>query len=238
MPFQKGPVRNMQFDQATSGGAFEKLCAFIDQGQFCPGDRLPPERVLIEELKLSRASLRNALKKLEDSGTIWRHVGKGTFLGPQAISQQDANPVLTLARRTAPIKMMKARLAVEPGIAREAALNGSVEALDKIAAAQNATLEAGDWDSYEAADDDFHRAIAGASDNLPLVAIFDQLNLIRRSVAWENVMRVNARPPPDHGSFQEHAVIAAALTAHDAEAAEQAMRSHLKAVSRRLFGEF
>lgn len=227
----------MQFDHAMTDGAYEKVCLFIDQGQFCPGDRLPPERVLIEKLKLSRASLRNALQKLEDSGTIWRHVGKGTFLGPQASGQQDANPVLTLARRTAPIKMMRARLAVEPGIAREAALNGSVEALDRIMAAQNATHEASDWISYEAADDDFHRAIAEASDNLPLMAIFDQLNLIRRSVAWENVMRDNSRPPADHGSFHEHHLIALALAAHDPEAAERTMRSHLKAVSHRLFGE-
>lgn len=227
----------MQLDHAMPDGALEKVCSFIDQGQFCPGDRLPPERVLIEKLELSRASLRNALQKLEDSGIIWRHVGKGTFLGPQAVAQQDANPVLTLARRTAPIKMMKARLAVEPGIAREAAINASAEALDRIAAAQKATHDAGDWNSYEAADDDFHRAIAEASDNLPLIAIFEQLNLIRRSVAWENVMRNNSRPPPDHGSFREHHLILASLAAHDPTAAERSMRAHLKAVSDRLFGE-
>lgn len=227
----------MQLDQPMHDGALEKVCTFIDEGAFCPGDRLPPERVLIEKLKLSRASLRNALQKLEDTGTIWRHVGKGTFLAPQISAPKDANPALTLARRTAPIKMMRARLALEPGIAREAALNGSVEALDRIAAAQSATHEADDWDAYEAADDDFHRAIAEASDNLPLVALFDQLNLIRRSVAWENVMRDNSRPPLDHGSFQEHDMIAKALMAHDPEAAERAMRAHLKAVSNRLFGD-
>lgn len=231
----------MQMDRAMADGTLGRLLAFIDERRFGSGDRLPSERALIEELGVTRSALRNALQDLEQSGLIWRHVGKGTFLTARdRISETaapDRDPVLTLARRTAPVKMMQARLAVEPAIAREAAINASAEALDRISAARTATHEAASWELYEAADDDFHRAVAEASDNLPLLAIFDRLNLIRRSVAWGNVQRETPRPPADHASFAEHAAIEAAIASHDTEAAQQAMRTHLKSVTSRLFGD-
>jgi len=227
----------MQLDHAMTDGTLGRLLAFIDAGNFGSGDRLPSERSLIERLGVSRSSLRHALHDLEQSGVIWRHVGKGTFLTGNNAREQADDPVLALARRTAPVKMMQARLAVEPAIAREAAINASAEAIDRISAARDATHRAASWELYEAADDDFHRAVAQAADNLPLLAIFDRLNLIRRSVAWGNVRRASERPPEDHASFAEHAMIEAAIAAHDPEQAQQTMRTHLKSVTTRLFGD-
>jgi len=227
----------MQLDDAMTDGTLGRLLAFIDEGNFGSGDRLPSERSLIERLGVSRSSLRHALHDLEQSGVIWRHVGKGTFLTGSNVREQADDPVLALARRTAPVKMIQARIAIEPSIAREAAINASAEALDRIAAARAATHQATSWELYETADDDFHRAVAEAADNLPLLAIFDRLNLIRRSVTWGNVQRATTRPPEDHASFAEHATIETAIAAHDPEQAQQAMRAHLKSVTIRLFGD-
>jgi DNA-binding FadR family transcriptional regulator len=88
---------------------------------------------------------------------------------------------------------------------------------------------------YEAQDDAFHRAVAEAGENVLLVALFDQLNGVRRAVAWVAVRRTNAKPPADHSSFGEHRRIAAAIADRDADTAWQAMRGHLKSVSARLF---
>jgi DNA-binding FadR family transcriptional regulator len=93
------------------------------------------------------------------------------------------------------------------------------------------------WHDYETQDDAFHRAVAEAGDNLPLLALFDQLNGIRRAVAWGNVERHSARPSADHPSFAEHAAIAAAIAARSPDAAADAMRGHLKSVAMRLFGD-
>ena len=61
--------------------AIAQVKAFISAGSYAPGDRLPPERELIDQLGMSRTTLRKALEALEREGTIWRHVGKGTFVG-------------------------------------------------------------------------------------------------------------------------------------------------------------
>ena len=52
----------------------------IREGRFKPGDRLPSEPELAIQLGVSRNSLREALKSLEDAGLIVRHHGRGTFI--------------------------------------------------------------------------------------------------------------------------------------------------------------
>lgn len=208
------------------------LRGWIAEGGYEPGDRLPPERELIGALGLSRSRLRRGLDTLEQAGEIWRHVGKGTFV---ADGRADDGPALEIGRQLTPVRMMRARLTLEPAIAREAAVNASAEAMGRMRLALERSRSAGSWAEYEAEDDRFHRSIAEACDNLMLLAVFDQLNEVRRVVAWGNVSRGSARPPADHSSFAEHDAIARAIAARDQNGASQAMRAHLRSVSARLF---
>ena len=54
-------------------------------GRARPGDRLPPEQELAEELGVSRGTLRLALERLESNGEIIRRQGSGTFVGRVAL---------------------------------------------------------------------------------------------------------------------------------------------------------
>ena len=212
--------------------ALAALRAFIVAGKYRPGDRLPPERELIVSLGMTRTKLRRVLEALEREGTIWRHVGKGTFL-----AAEDSRRLTELGRQVTPMQMMRARLVLEPALAREAAIGASGEAVERIRLNRDRAAEAATWDEYEARDDMFHRAIAEATGNLLLLSLFDRLNRVRRAVAWNTVVRKLPCPPADHSSFAEHDRIVSAIEACDSAAAYAAMRDHLSSVSARLFGE-
>lgn len=214
----------------------DALRDMIASGGYQPGDRLPPERELTVSLDMSRTVLRRALETLEREGAIWRHVGKGTFVA----SKTDGHSALSLAelsRQVSPVNMMRARLSLEPAIAREAAIHATGEALVRIRSERDRAFNAASWDEYEEHDDILHRAIAEATGNVLLLSLFDVLNQVRRAVAWKAVVRDTDRPPRSHTSFAEHDRIVAAIEARDPAAAHAAMRDHLGSVSARLFGE-
>ncbi len=216
--------------------AIAALIAFIRDGQYSPGDRLPPERELIVSLGMSRNSLRRALEALERDGAIWRHVGKGTFVSAQR-SGIGPGTLASLSQQVTPVQLMRARLALEPALAREAAINASDEAVMRLNDFMQRAVDATSWDAYEAQDDLFHRAVAEATGNPLLLSLFDQLNQVRRAVAWNTVVRHSERPSRDHSSFFEHDEIFTAIKARDPGPARTAMRMHLGSVSARLFGE-
>ncbi len=216
--------------------AIAALTAFIRDGGYSPGDRLPPERELIVSLGMRRNSLRRALEALELEGAIWRHVGKGTFVAAKG-GDTALSSLAGLAKQVTPVQLMRARLALEPAITREAAINASGEAVAQLKLARDRAVDAPNWDDYEAQDDLLHRAIAEATGNPLLLALFDQLNQVRRAVAWKTVVRTSDRPPRTHTSFAEHDAILDAIEARDPGEAHTAMRKHLGSVSARLFEE-
>lgn len=223
-------------DQTERDAAVEAVKALMAAGSYGPGDRLPPERKLIGSLGLTRSALRKALDTLEREGAIWRHVGKGTFVAGTPGPSDDWR-LGEIGMQITPVRMMRARLCIEPAIAREAAINASADAVSRIRRAKDAAARAESWDEYERHDDHFHRAVAEGADNILLSALFDQLNRVRREVAWETVVRQSASPPEGHPSFAEHEAIAAAIAARDPAGAQEAMRRHIGSVSARLFGE-
>lgn len=213
-----------------------RLRSYIAEGGFAQGEKLPAERHLTDELGVTRSTLRKALDALERDGLISRHVGRGTFVADGA-PQAPTDAMTDLGRRLTPFRMMRARLTIEPAIAREASVNASGDALMRMQRAIQRAHAATTWTEYEAQDDIFHRTVAEASDNLLLLALFDQLNQVRRAVAWGSVARLSVRPSRDHSSFAEHEAITAAIANRDPVAAYETMRVHLRSVSQRLFGE-
>ena len=206
--------------------AIARVRALISAGNYAPGDRLPPERALIDRLGMTRTTLRSALDALEREGAIWRHVGKGTFVADHD-GAGAMGSIADLGRQLTPVRIMRARLCIEPAIAREAAMNASGEAIIRLKLAKDRASVASNWADYEKQDDLFHRAIAEAADNILLLALFDQLNQVRRAVAWGTVVRTSERPPKEHASFAEHSRLAAAIEARDPAAAHDAMRRHI-----------
>ena len=62
----------------------EELVKRIKKGIYKGGDQLPTEKVLVEELGVSRNSLREAMKCLATAGLVTSTSGKGSFITPDA----------------------------------------------------------------------------------------------------------------------------------------------------------
>lgn len=194
--------------------------------------RLPPERELAATLAVSRAELRKALALLEAEGVLWRHVGKGTFLGSRPIDT--VADVAAMTRRTNPAEVMQARLVLEPEIARLAALHATSADIAEMRNCLARTHQAETWRQYEAWDNRLHRAIGEAAQNGLLLGLLDTLNAVRRAVTWGRLRRDPLKPSPSHHSFEEHEALVAAIEERDPGRAAAAMRTHLRSVERNL----
>ena len=209
----------------------ERIKRFIAEQGLGHNQRLPPERRFCQQLGVSRVELRKALACMEQDGLIWRHVGRGTFIGSRPVRNLDD---LDFLRQLAnPAQMMDARLAIEPELARLAALNATQSDVEEIRICNRRCRQAEEWRSYEAWDNKFHHAIAKATHNKVLLYLFDTFNVVRRSVVWEQA-RSTKRPAPDHFSFDQHDAIHAAIAAGDATEATARMREHLHSVIERV----
>lgn len=212
--------------------ALVQLQAYLAQMDLSGETRLPPERELCESLGVSRGDLRKALAVLERDGRIWRRVGKGTFVGSGPI--EETIDISSIAGRTSPADAMRARLIIEPEIAREAALHATLDDITAMRQSMAQTRAAETWRQYENADNLLHRQIAQASRNNVLLGLFDVLNAVRRTVVWGRLRSDSARPPASHHSFADHERIIDAIADRDLAGAAAAMRSHLQQVERRL----
>ncbi|MEM7023254.1 MAG: FadR/GntR family transcriptional regulator [Pseudomonadota bacterium] len=220
--------------EANGGGersAISALKAYLAETQIALNERLPAERVLCLELGVSRSQLRKALAVLEAEGRIWRHVGRGTYIGPRPVA--NLRDVAFLTDQTSPMEVMEARLAVEPQLARLAAMHGTASNFAELRRCNRRCRSASEWRGYEAWDNNFHQAIAAATYNKLLIRLFDTLNTVRRSTVWGQ-MRSTELPRSDHASFEEHDAIYGAIAGRDPDLAAECMRKHLRTVRDRI----
>jgi GntR family transcriptional regulator len=76
------------------------LRARIESGDWAAGERIPTEMALVERFRVSRATLREALRALERDGFIARHRRRGTFVRPAAASRRGTITNLVLGYQT------------------------------------------------------------------------------------------------------------------------------------------
>lgn len=214
-----------------SAKVLSRVRTWIAASDLAEGGRLPPERVLCATLGISRAELRKALLVLESSGILARQVGRGTFLTKKPEQRKSGSAegtIAYLAERTGPHEAMMARLALEPEIARMAALHASPRQLRDLRRLATAMRSAASWLAYEEMDSQFHDILAGASGNSLLHTLHKIMNGVRFVVVWRRLNTPKIAPDPDYHSFDEHDVIVAALEERDGNRAYKAMQAHLQ----------
>jgi GntR family transcriptional regulator, transcriptional repressor for pyruvate dehydrogenase complex len=114
------PIRQVRVSEEVT----EQLKRSILQGHFKPGDRLPPERELAEQLKVSRVAIREALRVLQTAGFTVTRPGAlgGTFVTNLSFQHlSDAFLDLFLAEKISVPELNQVRLVIEPEMTRMAA---------------------------------------------------------------------------------------------------------------------
>lgn len=203
-----------------------EIIELIETHQIGTDGRLPTERELAERLKASRWVVRRALNLLEGEGRIWRHVGRGTFVGTKPAAASAA--FKHLVSDIGPMELVDARVAIEPELARRAALNASASQVRAIQHAANRCSKSRHLDEYEIWDEAFHQAIAAASGNAVLKAAFEGLNGLRRDLVWGTMRRAVLRPEVREFFSAQHDGIVRAIASREPAAAGDAMVQHLR----------
>jgi DNA-binding FadR family transcriptional regulator len=197
----------------------------LDGASPAASGRLPTERALAAELGATRHVVRRALERLEAKGRIWRHVGRGTFIGPRP--EFDPSDLAAVVRHSSPREIVETRQMLEPQIAAAAAIHASPAQVAAIEDAFRRCAAARNMDVYETWDEEFHRAIAAATGNMLLRALFEAVNRARKAVVWGTMRRAMLKPERRDVFTREHARVVEAIGTRNAPAAWQAMREHM-----------
>jgi GntR family transcriptional repressor for pyruvate dehydrogenase complex len=199
-----------------------------------PGDKLPSERELAETLRVSRSSIRDAIRSLELMGMVEPRQGAGTIVR-EISSESLVNPLANAIKRKEELigELLDFRKMLEPQLAARAATRVSpnqISEMEQILERQEQKLR--DGESAIVEDSEFHYAIALASGNSVVLKVLDTLmDLLRDS--RERSLQVEGRPQK---SLAAHHRILAALKRHDGEAAKVAMRRHIENVEKIVLG--
>ncbi|WP_058275287.1 FadR/GntR family transcriptional regulator [Ruegeria atlantica] len=209
----------------------QRVRDLIDNAGYRHNDRLPPERELCQWLGTTRNQLRRVLAELEAQGLIWRHVGRGTFVGARPVL--NLTDVTYLGAQIKPEQVVGVRFTIEPQLSRLAALHSTRSDREQMRLCVERCRAAEDWRTYEAWDNNLHHAIARATRNQLFLYFFETLNSVRRSIVWGQP-RKTYKPPDDYSSFREHDLILSAISSGEGEQAAQAMLAHLRSVYSRV----
>lgn len=207
----------------------EQILMAIKKGAYGPGDKLPPERVLAEEMGVSRNSIREALSALQILNIIESRAGDGTYVKKSVEKIDIESQILPILKESeSPFKIFEARNVLEMGVVELAIDNATPEDIERIKRAleqmcQRAELR--DYEGYLAANLDFHLAIVAATAN-PILERTMTLLWETTSQRLLNEMLMDYWRKNIDSSVEIHKRIFAAIRDRDKALVREAIRRH------------
>ena len=216
--------------------AFEEIAAQIRgelaAGRLKSGERLPAERDLAVRFGVSRNTLREALRSLENAGLLQFRKGA---TGGAYIKDSTAEAVVTGMRdmyhlgAILPAHLTEARIWIESAVIRaacERATAADVGLLNQNVAAALAATRADDFYKTAAIHLEFHKLLASATRNPVMVMMMDAVNDVMQHFLNTIGPTRNPYVLPSRRRFMRH------MANRDAEAAVAEMEKHLKRLHR------
>ncbi|MDR2617771.1 MAG: FadR family transcriptional regulator [Treponema sp.] len=218
------------FEQVQHKRIYEEVVDMIIRqirsGSLAVGQKLPPERVLADEMRVSRTSLREALRALESMGYIYSVTGGGNYVNSITL-EHVLSPLSTMVAQDKKLAtdIIEVRQHLEVHMAGLAAKNATKQQIAQMYGAilnMQSEVEAGG--SGIEGDNQFHLEIARASQNKAFAIIVELL----AELLAESRKATLGIPGQPLKSIQDHMVIFKAIQAGDEKRAAKEMTDHLK----------
>lgn len=187
----------------------------ILRGAYVPRQRLI-ELDMMRQLDVGRAALREALRLLASEGLVEIELYRGAMV--RAMTRRDA------------FEIMLVREWLESLAVREAAAACASEATRARVVACRASMMAaagaqGSHQAYAELNLEFHRLIADLAGNATLTRVAEQVQLPVVRLIYSHLLN---KPEAQSNSLREHLDIIETMLSEDADAAEAAMRRHVR----------
>jgi GntR family transcriptional repressor for pyruvate dehydrogenase complex len=205
-----------------------QIRTLIEKGKLKRGDQLPSERELTETFRVSRTSVREAIRTLESMKLVQSRQGDGTYVlasSEEALVQPLAAALFN--EKDDILDIFYIRKIIEPYVAQMAAQKATpqeIEEMGEILLEQAACIERGG--SIIETDSAFHSLMAKTAKNRVmerlLVVLVDLLKQTREKYLINGEHDERARR-----SLQGHQQVLAAIRKGDSAAAQKSMLRHL-----------
>lgn len=213
MTIQQSPQRLLDTGAAVGPQVYRLVRERIIRGDLEPGTRIS-ESEIAGEYDVSRQPVREAFIKLAEEGLLEIRPQRGTFVRKIAVSSvMDARFV---------------REAIEADIVRllaQSAVPGLEEELRGLLAAQASAAAAGEWLRFVELDERFHRVLASGAGKAYAWNVVEGVK-----AQMDRVRHLSAQRFPMDKLIEQHTAIVDGIAGHNPDAAERAMRAHLREI--------
>jgi len=220
----------------------------IRDGTLKVGEKLPPERALVEQFGASRACVREALSALEMLGLIECRSGQGNYIKADGSNGAiDGEMLKTLLQDHDAYEILEARLEMEPNMAALAAERATAEELEKLKLFVATLHDLGEAiiekgfddalvDQYMETDRQFHMEVGRAAHNNVLFTVFSGVNLMTKETHWKAMKSKGLSNEANVLAYDaEHKAILDALVTRDSKTAWKESKRHLTMLKKSLF---
>jgi DNA-binding FadR family transcriptional regulator len=212
-------VRNLH------GQVTQELGMRIVSGELRPGDVLPREEVLAEQMAVSRTALREAMRVLSAKGLIEARPKVGTRVREERYWHQLDADVLAWRCASMPTadfvqKLVEMREIIEPAAAAYAARRCSAEQFERLEVAYLSMEASRTSDEWAVADLEFHEAVLAATNNELMVSLF---SVVETALGSYFVLSASKRSDFKY-SLPYHRKVYEAIRRREPEAARRAMQ--------------
>ena len=210
----------------------EQILKLIKTGVYEPASKLPPERVIAEQMNVGRPSVREAISALHITGILESRPGDGTYVAVRPpIDFPVENVLSVLEESDSPFEVLQARKAMEIGVVHLAIKNATAEDIQRIKTAwqhKRDNARRGNYTEFIRHGRQFHLTIAEATGSSAIVKLTEGLLNMTHQSLWVHMREQYYRQDASRLTpmIKLHDQIVTAIVKRDSGKAIQLIESH------------